>query len=314
MIKILIIILMSSCTQIKILKSSDKNADDKFIISKNTKNQNHTEVKNSQKIINFCSKVDKKFKTLNWGKSNCNQYQWNSVRNSHFGNPIMWTEFNRDNSNKTTIILCGVHPDEITPIKFCFDLLDDLKKNPDIYQNSKVVIAPIVTTDPFFYDSPTRTNSRKIDTNRNFPTKDWQAKALSLWRTKYKSNPRRFPGLNANSEQETIFQVNLIKLFKPDYIVSVHAPLKLLDYDGPSLTTKKSKAVKEILNQMSNKAGNYKVANYPFYPGSLGNWAGNERNIPTFTLELPDSDWNKTDKYFKIFSPAVYHLFHDQKK
>ena len=34
----------------------------------------------------------------------------------------------------TTIIFCGVHGDEITPVKFCFDImtyLDDLKEFPE---------------------------------------------------------------------------------------------------------------------------------------------------------------------------------------
>jgi protein MpaA len=58
---------------------------------------------------------------------------------------------------------------------------------------------------------------------------------------------------------------------------------------------------------MSDIAGKYKVSNYPFFTGSLGNWAGNERKIPTYTLELPNSDWNKTDQYFKMFRGAIHH-------
>lgn len=272
---------------------------------------------NSLKIQNFCKKLDKKFATYNWKNSYCERFKWNSVRSSHFGNPIMWTtlegkEYTKD--SKTTLLMCGVHPDEITPVKFCFDILNDFYKRPELFTNSRIIVAPIVTTDPFFFKKPTRTNSKKVDVNRNFPTNDWNKSALKLWEKKYYKNKRRFPGHKSLTEQETIFQVNLIKLYNPNYIISVHAPLQLLDYDGPSLKSKDSIETKKILTQMSKKAGNYKIANYPFYPGSLGNWAGNERGIPTFTLELPNSDWNKTDKYFKVFSPAVYHLINAHHK
>ena len=36
------------------------------------------------------------------------------------------------------------------------------------------------------------------------------------------------------SEQETYFQVNLIKRYMPSKIISVHAPLTIIDYDGQS--------------------------------------------------------------------------------
>ena len=82
--------------------------------------------------------------------------------------------------------------------------------------------------------------------------------------------------------------------------------------NGPSFSQDKGVVAKELLIQMSDAAGKYKISNYPFFPGSLGNWAGNERRIPTFTLELPNSDWNKTDRYFKLFRTAIHHAIkHD---
>lgn len=315
---LLITIFLSACSQISLIDTKEeKVSNTKAQVTSNEKSKVSgiptKKIKNSSKINSFCNKLETRFKDFNWSKANCDLIEWNSVRTSHYGNPIMWTEFVGSEVRNTTILMCGVHPDEITPVKFCFDIINDLRQKPELYKYSKVIIAPIVTTDPFFYGAPTRTNSRKIDVNRNFPTKDWSADALRLWKTRYYKNKRRYPGAKSNSEQETIFQVNLIKLYNPQYVISVHAPLRLLDYDGPALTTKDGKTTKELLYGMSSKAGNYKVANYPFFPGSLGNWAGNERQIPTFTLELPNSDWNKTDKYFDTFSPAVYHVFNFKK-
>jgi hypothetical protein len=56
---------------------------------------------------------------------------------------------------------------------------------------------------------------------------------------------------------------------------------------------------------MSASSKNYKVVDYSFYPGSLGNYAGNERGIPTITLELETINPNKTQEYWDRFSPGL---------
>ncbi|MBD64297.1 MAG: hypothetical protein CME62_03770 [Halobacteriovoraceae bacterium] len=265
----------------------------------------------SQKLDQYCHKIDDYFARYKWGQSFCHKYDWHHVRNSFLGNPIIWKVFGdetREHAN-TTLILCGVHGDEITPVKFCFDVLKDLTENPEVIGDNLVIVAPLVTPDSFLKKYPTRTNARGIDVNRNFPTKDWEDKAISLWKNRYRSDKRRFPGKKPHSEHETVFQINLIKLYNPQKIISVHAPLTLIDYDGPA---EGESAGKQLLIQMSDRAGKYKVNDYPFFTGSLGNWAGNERKIPTYTLELPNSDWTKTKKFFNIFRNAIHHaIAHD---
>lgn len=274
---------------------------------------------NSEKVKNYCGKIDKYFKKYRWGKSQCNDYSWHHVRSSFLGDPIMWHVMGNEEKHEitplnTTLILCGVHGDEITPVKFCFDILEDLKNHPEVVKDKLVVVAPIVTPDSFFKKRPTRTNARGVDVNRNFPTKDWKKSALKMWKHRYRSDKRRYPGKKPLTEQETIFQVNLIKRYKPNKIISVHAPLTLIDYDGPEKDHKHAHFGKELLIQMSNKAGKYRINNYPFFPGSLGNWAGNERGIPTYTLELPNSDWTKTKKFFSTFRRAIHHAIDHELK
>jgi protein MpaA len=314
---ILSFIFICSCSQIKtITQESSKSTP----VEKEQTHPSHLSADgsykvftkpNSKKVKEYCDKTQAKFDRYNWGESHCHDYSWHHVRNSYWGNPIVWFVFGDENRLKTqkdlntTMILCGVHGDEITPVKFCFDILEDLRKNPEIIGDSLVVVAPIVSPDSFFRSRPTRTNARGVDVNRNFPTKDWAKNAKRLWKQRYKQDKRRYPGRYALSEQETIFQVNLINLYKPNKIISVHAPLTLLDYDGPAFSHVHGKSAKQLLIQMSQKANKYKISNYPFFTGSLGNWAGNERNIPTFTLELPNSDWNKTKKYFDMFKLAI---------
>jgi len=261
----------------------------------------------SPDIARFCSELDKKFKEYKWGDVNCEHFKWNNVRKSAQGTPLIWTTFGEENtpaSFNTTLVLCGVHGDEITPVKFCWDLINELKKG-HLFKDKMVVVAPLVTPDSFFIPRPTRTNSAGIDVNRNFPTADWRTSAHKKWITQYKRGGRKFPGHKAASEQETIFQMNLIKRYKPNKVISVHAPLTLLDYDGPSLNAAGSKSAKELLEQMSSKSSGYKVSNYPVFPGSLGNWAGKENHIPTYTLELPNSNPQETDRFWELFKDAV---------
>ena len=259
----------------------------------------------TEPLKKYCAQLDDKFKDYKWGKSDCANFQWNHVRNSNLGTPLIWTVFGEEkdpvaNAN-TTLIMCGVHGDEITPVKFCWDLINELKNN-HTFKDKVVVVAPLVAPDSFLKARPTRTNGRGVDVNRNFPTKDWHRDAHKRWN---KSDKRKYPGPHAASEQETIFQMNLIIRYKPNKVISVHSPLTLLDYDGPSLQAKEGQSAKSLLEEMSKKASGYKVSNYPIFPGSLGNWSGKEKKIPTYTLELPNSDPAQTTKFWNLFKDAV---------
>lgn len=276
--------------------------------------------KKAKEIKDYCHKLDQSFDRYGWGKSHCSGINWEWQENSHDGDPLIYgvwhdTKPNPDKPITTTVIMCGVHGDEITPIKFCFDVINMLeeisKSKPDYrenFRNKQIVVAPLVSPDSYFKRYPSRTNARGVDINRNFPTKDWQKDALRLWAQRYGKDKRRFPGPSAASETETVFQVNLINQFSPGKIISVHSPLTMLDYDGPEdfqTGGEVGNKASQLLIQMSKKAKGYRIKNYPFFPGSLGNYAGNERGIPTFTLELPSSDNRRHKEYWKQFKGAI---------
>lgn len=264
----------------------------------------------SESLKAWCQRTETEFKRYNWGASRCDEFNWNHVRNSVDGHAIPWVVFGDESkleSKNVTLIMCGVHGDEITPVKFCYDIIYDLKDFLWDFSERIVVVAPLVSPDSFFKAKPTRTNARGVDVNRNFPTQDWSADALRLWKVKHGKDKRRFPGHKALSEPEVVFQVNLIKRYRPAKIISVHSPLMMLDYDGPDLKKDTTRPAKDLLLSMSEKASRYKVSNYPHFPGSLGNWAGQELGIPTYTLELPNSDPHQSDKYWKLFREAIHH-------
>ncbi len=271
-------------------------------------------LKLSAPLTAYCKKLDQAFRRWGWGRSRCETFNWHHVRNSVNGDPLIWMAYGNEEQHQAekldaTLIFCTVHGDEITPVKFCFDILYYLQEEAGRFSDRMVVVAPVVNPDSFLKERPTRTNARGVDINRNFPTRDWHRDALRLWKSRYREDKRRYPGEAPLSEPETLFQVNLIKRYRPSKIISVHAPLTLLDYDGPleqlENQNRSAAIAKQLLIQMSEKAEGYRIANYPFFPGSLGNWAGNERKIPTYTLELPSSDNREHQHFWKSFKGPI---------
>jgi protein MpaA len=114
-----------------------------------------------------------------------------------------------------------------------------------------------------------RGNGRRVDLNRNLPTRDWSSKVAT---------PRYHPGPFAGSEVENQILMKLIDREKPNGIVSAHSWNPMINFNGPS---------REWAQRYGELTG-YVVSDdigYPT-PGSLGTWAGWERKIPTITLEI----------------------------
>jgi len=279
----------------------------------------------AQRLKEFCDQVDVRYKALHWGKSPCAKIPWVFNRLSENGQPLVYLKSSSSNKNNmpsvVTLVFGGVHPDELTPVHLAFKLAESLVENPELYANFEVVVAPLVNPDGFFMTPSRRTNWNGVDLNRNFPTKDWWAQAVQAWTHKKKRSIRHWPGPAPYTEQGTRFQTELIENFapyKPPYqvhkIVSIHAPLGWIDYDGPRADmlgkSSQSYSVVErrdirIAQEISRYSRNYRVMNFQTYPGSLGNFAGKERQTPTVTLELDSTDPALVDVYWKRFFPGL---------
>jgi len=198
--------------------------------------------------------------------------------------PILYREFAplEGKTPKGRILLIGgTHGDELTSVSIVFKWIEKLNKFHSGLFHWHVV--PMMNPDGVLKRPASRMNSNGVDLNRNLPSHDWQSNALKYWKDKTDSNPRRYPGENAASEPETQWLIDEIKSFKPDAIISVHAPYGVVDFDA------------QILNTAPKSLGRLRLNLLGTYPGSLGNYAGINQNIPVITLELPNA-WEMPSK------------------
>jgi hypothetical protein len=169
------------------------------------------------------------------------------------------------------LLMGGIHGDELTAIEISFRWLRRLSEPEAGRFEWKLV--PLLNPDGMFAKTAQRTNTNGVDLNRNFPTPDWQAKAKYYWEKQVNRDPRRYPGPKPLSEPESRWLHRQLDEFKPHAIVSVHAPLGVLDFDGPAPAPR--------------RIGRLYLDQVGVYPGSLGNYSGVHRGVPVVTLELP---------------------------
>lgn len=247
-----------------------------------------------------------------WEQSLFRPHEYQTGGYSVDGLPLVYWTCGDMKSTNRALVLSAVHGDEVTPVYFGFRLIDWLKENPELCKDRYVVVAPLVNPDGFLrYSRGTRTNFNKVDVNRNFDTPDWAVNARRIWKEKYQAKKRYYPGEKANSEPETQFQKWLISEFNPTKILSIHAPLNILDYDGPTddrainFMQTYVESCEELKKAIKAATPDLRFFAFGNFPGSLGNYAGKRKGIPTITTELPTTNAHAAAKYFKMMEKGT---------
>ncbi len=164
------------------------------------------------------------------------------------------------NTISTALIIGVFHGDEPEGEYLVNSLINDTKTNPVLLASSVILFIPCLNPDG--KELNTRGNANGIDLNRDFPTEN---------REDFSKKP----------EKETEFILDIMSEYKPDRILTIHAPYGVVNYDGPA----------DMIAEGMSRLNGYPVQvdiGYPT-PGSFGTYAGKERGIPVITLELPES-------------------------
>ena len=201
---------------------------------------------------------------------------------SVLGRPIWSRDVPAKGMPLRVLVLGGIHGDEMSSSSLVFHWIG-LAQSPSV--DTPLPIAwrfiPTLNPDGMFAKPARRVNARGVDLNRNFPTPNWARDARHYWEVRTRRDPRRWPGKQPLSEPESQFLLDQIDSFKPNLIVSVHAPYGVLDFDGPSVPP--SRLGRLYLDQVG------------IFPGSLGNYGGVHKGVPVVTIELPSASRTPLD-------------------
>ncbi len=119
-----------------------------------------------------------------------------------------------------------------------------------------------------------RKNKNGVDLNRNYPTKNWELGD---------KNSNYFGGKTPASEVETQAIIKLANGINLDTIITIHAPFKIVNYDGPEEKTRPlAEKISKIVGYPVQKEIGYST------PGSFGTYMGLEKKIPTVTIEVDE--------------------------
>jgi protein MpaA len=167
---------------------------------------------------------------------------------------------------KRVLIFGGIHGDEPHTTVLARALAVNMNRDtlpPDL----TVVIVPDVNPDGLM--AATRVNANGVDINRNFPSK--------TWRSDY-TEQKRYPGTQPSSEPETRAILALLERYPPHLVVTLHAALGCVNWDGPG----------GPFAQVMADINGYPLCGSLGYetPGSLGLLMGIDKQIPTVTIEL----------------------------
>ncbi len=167
------------------------------------------------------------------------------------------------------LVVGAMHGDELTSASLALHWIGLAEK---ARQPVHWRFIPVLNPDGLLARRPTRVNARGVDLNRNFNTPGWERDAPYYWEKRTRKDPRRWPGPAPLSEPESRFLHEQMAQFRPQLVVSIHAPYGVLDFDGP--------------HEPPLRLGHLRLDRVGVFPGSLGHYGGVQQGMPVVTIEL----------------------------
>jgi protein MpaA len=170
---------------------------------------------------------------------------------------------------KRVLVFGGIHGNESDTSILAKALMGSLLRE-SVPEELTIIIVPDVNPDGLFAN--TRVNARGVDINRNFPSASWRGEYPDVY---------QFPGTKPASEPETLAVMDILEKSPPDYVITLHAALGCVNWDGPG----------EAFARVIANVNRYPLCPYLGYetPGSLGTFMGVDRKLPVVTIELRNS-------------------------
>lgn len=188
------------------------------------------------------------------------------------GRPIYVRDVQPATPRLRVLVIGGMHGDELSSASVALHWIRLAQgTNEPIHWR----FVPALNPDGLFDKPARRVNANGVDLNRNFPTPNWEHDAAVYWEKRTRKDPRRWPGRQPLSEPESRFLHDEMQRFKPNLIVSIHAPYGVLDFDGPI--------------EPPRRLGRLYLDQVGIFPGSLGNYGGVHKGMPVVTIELPSA-------------------------
>jgi len=233
------------------------------------------------KINNHCDNISSKLASVGYKECLSHKFEKTGAY-SVKGAPIIVKKIHAgsdtnevvDSTHHRVLIIGGFHGDEYSTVSIIFKWITLLNL---FYTGSyHWQIVPLLNPDGLLQRSSRRTNANGVDLDRNFPVRANDYNAIQYWEENTNVDPEYFPGNYALSEPESQWLAEEIERYRPDAIVTIHAPNHSLGYKSSNII-------------QSKNAAQYQQS-IATYPGSFNQYVGAKINIPILTVELAYAD------------------------
>ncbi len=171
---------------------------------------------------------------------------------------------NDESTHKRILLIGGIHGNEYSSISIIFKWITILNQNhTDSYRWQ---IVPLLNPDGLLQKLSKRVNANGVDLDINFSVNAAPGQNEAI------KNREE----NTNWEPESLWLAEEIKRYRPDAIISVHAPNSSHAY--------------KLLNNYQPELGAQYQNIIATYPGSFNQYVGDRIDIPILTVELPYAD------------------------
>lgn len=213
-----------------------------------------------------CKRISDKLASVTFEECLAHEFDLAEVRSVR-GAPLFVKDFQPASNarQKKIILIGGIHGNEYASISIVFKWLELLNQSgSDTYQWK---VLPLSNPDGLLQKTSRYTNANGVDLNQNFP--------VSADHNKGKQSQQYISGKQALSEPESEWLAQEITRYRPDAIVTVHAPHNSQVYQLPISRSRLPELGAQYQESITVNAG------------SFNQYVGSEMNIPVLSVELP---------------------------